>query len=75
MSRPQEASQPEGHWASRDPEGQPTRAQIMSLACQVREARLRLGERATPEVVAGELRAGGLDVTDDRIRQVWDQPA
>ena len=40
----------------------------------VLEIRARLGAKASPEQVAAEVRANGLpDVTDEDVRQLWDE--
>jgi hypothetical protein len=40
----------------------------------VLEIRARLGATATPEQVGAEVRAdGNPDVTDDEVRQLWDE--
>jgi hypothetical protein len=44
------------------------------LPLLVLEIRARLGAKATPEQVAAEVRASGLhDVTDEDVRQLWDE--
>ena len=63
---------PEEHWASRDPESQPPRPAVLGLGRQVLESKLRLGAKATPAAVAEEIRAAGLEVTEEQIRAVWD---
>jgi hypothetical protein len=65
----------EEHWASRDPEGQPPRPQVLGLGRQVTESKLRLGHEATPEKVAEELRAAGVEVTAEEVRRAWDAGA
>lgn len=62
---------PEAHWSNADPAAQPSGAMVMGLPRMVIEARTRMGAAATPEKVAEELRAGGVDTTADAIRQVW----
>jgi hypothetical protein len=70
---PDDPTTAEEHWASRDPEGQPPRAAVLGLGRQVMECKLRLGAKATPAAVLAEVRAAGLDVTEEQIRAVWDQ--
>lgn len=65
----------EGHWASRDPEAQPPRALVAGLGRQVLECKLRLGDEATPAVVVKELRAGGVEVSEEEVKRVWEQGA
>ncbi|MBA4062687.1 MAG: hypothetical protein C0501_03075 [Isosphaera sp.] len=62
----------ESHWTHADPAGQPPRDQVISLKRMVTEARTRLGAGVTPEQVAAELRARGIDTTADAVRGVWD---
>jgi hypothetical protein len=72
MSERDEPTTAEGHWASRDPEAQPARPQVLGLGRQVLESKLRLGDRATPAAVAEELRAAGVEVSEDDLKRVWD---
>lgn len=69
---PNEPTVAEEHWGTRHPEDQPPRAAVLGLGRQVLESKLRLGANATPAVVAGEIRAAGLDVSEDDVRKVWD---
>lgn len=61
----------EEHWTHADPEGQPSRDLVISLARMVQEARLRHGPSATAEGVAAELKARGVDTTADAVRGCW----
>lgn len=72
MSAENEPTTAEGHWASRDPEGQPPRAAVLGLPRQVSESRLRIGPGATPADVLDELKAAGLDVTEEQVEDVWE---
>jgi hypothetical protein len=65
----------EEHWAKKDPEAQPPRAAVAGFGRQVTECKLRLGHEATPEKVAEELRAGGVEVSEEEVRRVWDEGA
>lgn len=48
--------------------------QNFGLPRLVLEIRTRLGATATPEQVAAEVRASGLQMaTDEEVRQVWDE--
>ena len=48
--------------------------QSRGLPRLVLEIRARLGAEASPEQVAAEVRANGLpDVTDEDVRQLWDE--
>lgn len=67
------AGDPESHWSNSDPLAQPPQPMVLGLPRMVIEARTRLGPDATPERVAAELKAGGVDATADAIRQVWDE--
>ena len=62
----------ESHWTHADPAGQPPRDVVLSVKQMVREARNRLGAAATPEQVAAELKARGVEATADAVRGVWD---
>lgn len=64
---------PEAHWSNTDPTDQPSGAMVMGLPRMVIEARARMGPEATPEKVAEELKAGGVDTTADAVRQLWDE--
>jgi hypothetical protein len=64
---------PEAHWGCCDPAAQPPQPLVLGLPRMVIEARTRLGPEATPERVAEELRAGGVETDADAIRQVWDE--
>jgi hypothetical protein len=70
---PDDKTVPEEHWASRDPEGQPSYSAVAGLGRLVLESRLRLGDDATPAAVAGELRTAGVEVTDEQVRAAWDK--
>jgi hypothetical protein len=61
----------EGHWTHPDPEGQPSRDMVISLKRMVQEARTRLGPAATPEQVAAELKARGVDTTPAAVKEFW----
>jgi hypothetical protein len=61
----------EGHWTHADPAGQPPRDLVVSVKQMVAEARARLGAEATPEQVAAELAARGVQVNADAVRGVW----
>lgn len=65
---------PGEHWGTSHPEDQPPRAAIAGLPRQVSEARLRLGPDATPDAVAAELRACGVDVDPAEVAQHFDRP-
>lgn len=75
MNRNDDPTTAEEHWASREPENQPPRPQVLGLGRQVLESKLRLGDKATPAVVAEELRAAGVDVSEDEVKGVWDAGA
>jgi hypothetical protein len=48
--------------------------QTPGLPSLVLEIRARLGATASPEQVAAEVRANGLpEVTDEDVRQLWDE--
>lgn len=48
--------------------------QNLGLPSIVLEIRARLGANASPEQVAAEVRANGLpDVSDEDVRQLWDE--
>jgi hypothetical protein len=48
--------------------------QNVGLPRLVLEIRARLGAKASPEEVAAEVRASGLpDVSDEDVRQLWDE--
>ncbi|MBX9626162.1 MAG: hypothetical protein K2X82_20355 [Gemmataceae bacterium] len=64
---------PEAHWTNPDPAAQPSGAMVMGLPRMVLESRTRMGPDATPEAVADELRAGGVETTAEAVRQVWDE--
>ena len=64
---------PEAHWSNTDPTAQPSGAMVMGLPRMVLEARTRMGPDATPEQVAEELKAGGLDTDLESVRAVWDE--
>ena len=51
-----------------------TSEQKPGLPRLVLEIRARLGAKASPEQVAAEVRANGLpDVSDEDVRQLWDE--
>ena len=69
---PNDPTTAEEHWGTRDPESQPPRAAVLGLGRQVLESKLRMGADATPAAVAEEIRAAGVEVTEDDVRKVWD---
>ena len=62
---------PEEHWATRDPEHQPSRDEVLGLGRLVLEARDRLGPDATPERVAAELKARGIAADPAEVARWW----
>ncbi|MBX9582999.1 MAG: hypothetical protein K2X87_22060 [Gemmataceae bacterium] len=64
---------PEAHWSNTDPTAQPPQPLVMGLPRLVLEARTRIGPDATPEQVAEELKAGGVDTDVESVRAVWDE--
>ena len=61
-----------GHWGTHDPAGEPDRDLVIGVGRMVLEARTRMGAACTPEEVLAELRARGVEVTEDQVRQFWD---
>jgi hypothetical protein len=62
---------PAAHWASQNPEELPARDQVIGLPRLVLETHTRLGPQATPQQVADDLKARGIDTTADAVRQCW----
>lgn len=67
------AGSPASHWGTHDPADQTPRDFAAGLPRLVLECRQRGGQVCTPEAVVAELKARGLDVTLDDIREVWDR--
>jgi hypothetical protein len=65
---------PGEHWGTTHPEDQPPRAAVTGLRRQVLEARLRLGPDATPDAVAAELRATGVDIDPAEVAGCFNDP-
>ncbi len=65
---------PGEHWGTTHPEDQPPRAAVTGLRRQVLEARLRLGPDATPDTVATDLRAAGMDVDPAEVARCFNDP-
>ena len=62
---------PAAHWATARPEEQPSRDQLLGLPRLVIETHTRLGPLATPEQVAQDLCARGVETTADAVKQCW----
>ena len=62
---------PAAHWASTNPEELPSRDQVIGLPRMVCGAHVRLGPQATPEQVADELKARGIDTCLDDVKRCW----
>ena len=65
---------PESHWASRDPEAQPSRDEVMGWKRLVIETRSRLGPGATPEAIADDLRARGIAADPAEVARCCSEP-
>lgn len=61
------------HWGTKTPEAEPDRDQVIGFGRLVAECRTRLGAGCTPEQVAQELTARGLEAPVDQVRAAWDQ--
>jgi hypothetical protein len=72
-TRPEPGSS-ESHWGSRDPENQPCRDELMGLKRLVIETRSRLGEGATPEAIADDLRARGITADPAEVARCCAEP-
>ena len=70
---PSELSNAEEHWGTRDPATLPTREMVAGLPRLVLETRVRLGPLVSPEEVAQDLQARGVNTTTDAVREVWDE--
>ena len=61
------------HWGTRDPAGEPARPEAAGIGRLIMEARGRLGPDAVPEDIVEELRAAGVEVTETKVRELWDK--
>jgi hypothetical protein len=62
---------PAEHWGTKDPVEQPPREDVMGLPRLVLETHMRLGPNATPEQVANDLCARGVETTAEEVRSLW----
>ena len=65
---------PESHWACKDQESQPSREELMGLKRLVIETQSRLGPKATPESIAADLRARGVDADQAEVARSCAEP-
>lgn len=65
---------PESHWASREPERQPSREEVMGLKRLVIETRSRLGPDATPQAIADDLQARGVAADPAEVARCCSEP-